>query len=409
MITKLIPGDTVIAKHPVCTDGMWKKGVIYQVNDSYEIRFSYDNRILIINKTDIVYDIKIIKVNSDFDMRCNNCRHCDKRGNDYPCCRCLGRTNYSRWEPCDSLKYKNKLNGLDINAFSIDEGPFTDKKVDYSYISTNLCEGANKLTRKIHDQLSAGKLKIEKLDMKSFYPNFYERDLPTLPDNIDTLRYCVDDARVLAEFMADFNKKENKNMKKQQKRRNRNILVVKDLNTAIEFDEIIFNGPATIIKWKRTFDQAVWGKNPDKTVVVCKEPDKLDKTTGFLLAVLKEVLDNKSYGNILEKIDEINKFDELSKQTVEADLNSKHNECPKETVALLNEAAEAMANAFHIGSRVKYIHGKLVYRVIDCTYIPTKHEMYYTLSAYQRDILSGHETPKVYNVAHHRLKQVKRV
>ena len=236
--------------------------------------------------------------------------------------------------------------------------------------------------------------------MESFYPNFYEvRNLPTHSDNTDALRY-------FAEFMADFNKKENKDMKKQQKRRNRNILVVKELNTAIEFDEIKFNGPATIIKWKQTFTQAINDKKADKTVTVAKEPDKFDKTTGFLLAVLKEVLDNKSYGNILEKIDEIKKSDELS---VEEDRDPKYDEhIPKGTIALLNEAAEAMNSAFHIGSRVKYIHGKLVYRVIDCEYIPTKHEMYYTLSAYQNNILSGHETPKVYNVAHHRLKQVKR-
>lgn len=359
MTTKLFPGDTVLVKHPIFTDGKWKKGQILKVNDVYEIRLSNDIKTLVINKTNIVYDINVIKVDSNFKMGCANCKHWNKLGNDEPCYECLRGHNHYYWKPCDSLKNKDKLIGNDIKTFSIDEGPFYPNP---------------------------------KFDIKLL-------DLPTHSDYIDALRYS-------AKLMAYFNKKENKNMKKQQKRRNRNILVVKDFNTAIEFDEIKFNGPATIIKWKQTFTQAINDKKADKTVTVTKEPDKFDKTTGFLLAVLKEVLDNKSYGNILEKIDEIKKSDELS---VEEDRDSKYvHHIPKGTIALLNEAAEAMNNAFHIGSRVKYIHGKLVYRVVDCAYIPTKHEMYYTLSAYQNDILSGHETPKVYNVAHHRLKQVKR-
>lgn len=409
-MTKLFPGDTVLVK---LTDGKWEKGQILKFNDFYEIRLSNNSKILIVNKDTVILDINIIKVDSNFNMICRNCKHCDKRGNDDPCCRCLGRTDHSRWEPCDSLKNKDKLIGNDIKTFSIDEGPFTDKKVNYFYISTSRSKTVNMLERQMHERLLASPLNLAKLDMESMYPDLkggykldYSKNIPYHSDSIDALRYSINDARVFAELMADFNKKENKNMKKQQRRRNRNILVVKELNTAIEFDEIMFNGPATIIKWKKTFNQLAYDKPADKTVTVAKEPDKFDKTTGFLLAVLKEVLDNKSYGNILEKIDEINKSDELS---VEEDRDPKYvHHIPKGTIALLNEAAEAMNSAFHIGSRVKYIHGKLVYRVVDCEYIPTKHEMYYTLSAYQNDILSGHETPKVYNVAHHRLKQVKR-
>lgn len=408
MITKYVDGDTVLVKHPIFTDGKWKKGQILKVDDFHEIRLSNDNKTLVINKDNIIYDVNIIKVDSNFHFGCINCKHCEKYDFEDPCHKCLG--SYSYWEPCDSLKNKDKLIGNDIKTFSIDEGPFTDKKVNYSYISTNRCNTVNMLERQMYEQLLASPLKIKHLDMESMYPDLkggykldYSKNIPYHSDSIDALRYSINDARAFTEFMADFNKKENKDMKKQQKRRNRNILVVKDFNTAIEFDEIKFNGPATIIKWKQTFTQAINDKKADKTVTVAKEPDKFDKTTGFLLAVLKEILDNKSYGNILEKIDE------FSEQTVEPDLNSKHNKCPKETIALFNEAAEAMNNAFHIGSRVKYIHGGLVYMVVDCAYIPTKHEMYYTLSTCQNDVLSGHETHKVvYNVAHHRLKQVKR-
>lgn len=390
----LVDGDTVLVKVLSDTDRKWKKGkVIVDSDDYYEIKFSNEDRLIIIKNYPIC-DISIIKVDSDFKMECSNCKHRMEPANTEPCCKCVFHDHYY-WEPCDSFKNKDKLNGNDIKTFSIDEGPFTDKKVNYSYISTNRCNTVNMLERQMHEQLLASPLKIEKLDMESMYPR------PTHSDYIDALIYSINDERALAEFMADFNKKENKDMKKQQKKRDRNIIKVKDIETR-KIKEIMFNGPATIIKWDPTWAQ-LYG---DKTVTVCKEPDKFDKTTGFLLAVLKEVLDNKSYGNILEKIDEIKKSDELS---VEEDRDPKYDEhIPKETIALLNEAAEAMNNAFHIGSRVKYIHGGLVYMVVDCAYIPTKHEMYYTLSTCQNDILSGHETHKVYNVAHHRLKQVKR-
>lgn len=429
MITKLVDGDTVLVKHPTFTDGKWEKGQIFEYNNHYEIRLSNGHKTIVINETNIVYDVNIIKVDSNFNMGCINCKHCEKYDFEEPCHKCLG--SYSYWEPCDSLKNKDKLIGNDIKTFSIDEGPFTDKKVNYSYISTNRCKTVNMLERQMHEQLLASPLKIEKLDMTSMYPDLkggykldYSKNIPYHSDSIDALRYCIDDARVFAEFMADFNKKENKTMKKQQKRRDRNIIKVKDLETR-KIKEIMFNGPATIIKWDPTWKQFSNDIVGDKTVTVCKEPDKLDKTTGFLLAVLKEVLTNQSYGNILEKIDEI-RLEELKediegihkigkeiveeecKKVAEEDLIPDDKRVHKETIALLNEAAEAMNSAFHIGSRVKYIHGKLVYRVVDCEYIPTKHEMYYTLSAYKNDVLSGHETPKVYNVAHHRLKQVKR-
>lgn len=394
---KLFPGDTVLVK---LTDGKWEKGQILKFNDFYEIRLSNNSKILIVNKDTVILGINIIKVSSDFNMACNNCKHYNKRGNDDPCCRCLGRTNHSRWEACDSLKNEDKLRGLDINAFSIDEGPFTDKKVNYSYISTNLCEGSNKLAHQIHDQLSAGKLKIEKIDMESFYPNpkfnIKLLDLPTHSDYIDALRYS-------AEFMADFNKKENKNMKKQQKKRDRNIIKVKDLETR-KIKEIMFNGPATIIKWDPTWKDIVG----DKTVTVCKEPDKLDKTTGFLLAVLKEILDNKSYGNILEKIDEIKEFDELSKQTVEADLNNK-TEPLHCSIKDLKETTEAIANVYNPGSVVKYKNGKKYYKVLCYRFDEDLKEMVYILQAYKGNwfVDNGLEDTRKRNVPHSKLIRVR--
>ena len=246
-------------------------------------------------------------------------------------------------------------------------------------------------------------------------------------DQVDALSYAagayiLNDIRATAELMGNFNKtkKENKNMKQQQKKRDRNIIKAKDGDRR-KIREIMFNGPATIIKWDPTWHQYSNDIVGDKTVTVAKEPDKFDKTTGFLLAVLKEVLDNQSYGNVLEKIDEIRLEEECKKvadKTVKEDLKpkcvskaSEFEEChhvPKETIKTLNEAAEAMRNAFHIGSRVKYLHGKQAYRVVDFAYVAEEHEIFYTLSAYRNEVLSGYKTPKVYKVPHHRLKQIKR-
>lgn len=100
-----------------------------------------------------------------------------------------------------------------------------------------------------------------------------------------------------------FNKEES-NMKKpqNQKRRNRNQIRCNG-NYCRDISEIIFNGPATIIKWKPSIDQWAYNKKGDKTVATCSKDDAFNKTTGFLLAIIKEFFDNQSYDNILRKID----------------------------------------------------------------------------------------------------------
>ena len=124
-MTKLFPGDTVLVK---LTDGKWEKGQILKVDDVYRIRLSNNSKILIVNKDNVILDINIIKVDSNFKIGCSNCKHCEKLGCDMPCSKCILGPRDSRWEPCDSLKNKDKLIGNDIKTFSIDEGPFTDKK-----------------------------------------------------------------------------------------------------------------------------------------------------------------------------------------------------------------------------------------------------------------------------------------
>ena len=67
-----------------------------------------------------------------------------------------------------------------------------------------------------------------------------------------------------------------------------------------EIKDVIFNGPATVIKWG---DNGSSFAEP-KSVVKCQKGDVYDPTTGFLLAVIKGFVDKESYGNILRMIDD---------------------------------------------------------------------------------------------------------
>lgn len=365
-MTKIVCGDTVLIKHPVVTDNKWKKGKViwhrgdkysmrYNIVDSdsyYEIRFSDEGRLIIGDINNPYWaDINIIKVDSNFDMGCLNCKHCDKCGYQEPCSICGPRN--SRWEPCDSLKNKDKLNGNDI--------------------------------------------------LKGGYKLNYLKN---------RIEHCINTESDLAEFMADFNKKENKNMKKQQKKRDRNIIQAKSLEVR-KIKEIMFNGPATIIKWEPTTIQISHDIPADKTVTVCKEPDKFDKTTGFLLAVLKELVDNQSYGNILEKIDEINKVDEedlkpkYNGEAYKYDNKDTIHHC---SIKDLKEATEALENAYHPGSVVKYKNGKKYYKVLCYRFDEGLKEMVYILQTYKGTCfmdINLKDTRKG-NVPHSKLIEVRR-
>lgn len=55
---------------------------------------------------------------------------------------------------------------------------------------------------------------------------------------------------------------------------------------------VIFNDPATIIMWE----------DGTKTVVKCQQGDRYDRTTGFLMAVVKKACGNKgNYNNLIRR------------------------------------------------------------------------------------------------------------
>lgn len=64
-------------------------------------------------------------------------------------------------------------------------------------------------------------------------------------------------------------------------------------NDDLEIVDVIFNAPATIVKWS----------DGDKTVVKCDKEDKFDERVGFLLCVLK-----KYYNNNIKFYSDLNKW-----------------------------------------------------------------------------------------------------
>lgn len=74
-------------------------------------------------------------------------------------------------------------------------------------------------------------------------------------------------------------------------------MVIRTVTYKREIKDIIFSGPATVIKFNNQFDKE------EKTVVKCQNGDEFDKTKGFLLALVKEFVDKKSWNNILRIID----------------------------------------------------------------------------------------------------------
>ena len=126
-------------------------------------------------------------------------------------------------------------------------------------------------------------------DYFRYFPKF---SFPTVSDSV-LLGIDTDSIKV--------KKEDNMNNKP------RNHKFVKTNEKERRIKEVIFNGPATIIKWEPTMDDYIYGKcKGDKTVSVCGVTDPYDKEKGFLLAVIKEFVDNQSYDNILRMIDSFN-------------------------------------------------------------------------------------------------------
>lgn len=80
-------------------------------------------------------------------------------------------------------------------------------------------------------------------------------------------------------------------------------------------DTVIYNKPATIIKWK----------DGSKTVVKCGKNDEYDPEKGFVMAVIKKMLGNKGnyYNTIRQWLPTDMKFENVSEVTVKQDCKGK--------------------------------------------------------------------------------------
>lgn len=239
------------------------------------------------------------------EKRCSNCSHCYERSNGPHCGGCFIE-DHSNWEEAlPPLQPKFKVG---------------DKVIFTSRLNGDNTKGTiTKVFEKGSVAIRNGDYVVKEYDSNSFW-EVWENDItgiwdesPSLPspDFLDYFRYfpkfnipIFKNDAILRVDTDSIKVKEDKKMKD----RPRDHKFVKSIFKERRIKEVMFNGPATIIKWEpTTYDICVNGNTKgDKTVSVCGEGDKYDKTTGFLLAVIKEFVDNQSYDNILRTIDSFN-------------------------------------------------------------------------------------------------------
>lgn len=128
-----------------------------------------------------------------------------------------------------------------------------------------------------------------------------------------------------------------------------------------EIKNVIFSGPVTTVVFDEEFDP--FGrkvKRKTKTNVRCQEGDEFDKTTGFLLALVKTFVDKQSYDNILRTIDGF-----------EEDKIEKHVKYTRKHIKL-EKKCEDDCFKFKVGDIVRFEHGVARFKVDKRTTFTTK-------------------------------------
>ena len=248
-------------------------------------------------------------------MRCRECKFYDVGVDQWPCDNCVKHSQFESKVRClDPTEYTpdweaqaKAIKQLEVRA--------NDASDSYSYIREYL---GNNLSWGIAESIfPEARFKKGQYVFCDVYGSWYYgiiTEIRRYENPIDARYRFIYDVEVPAKgtftveeerLMLNNNvTKEDNNMKKKQNQRKRNRNVIQcNGNYSRDINEIIFNGPATIIKWSPSVNQYAYGKKGDKTVAVCDGYDCYSKTTGFLLAIIKEFFDNQSYDNILRKID----------------------------------------------------------------------------------------------------------
>lgn len=218
-------------------------------NVDKKIHFVKENEISIIAPHKRYLEIK------DNKKRCSNCRWHDKCIDEHPCSNCNGFI-HSNWEP--------KVEKVDYRSFY----PVTTGLSSPIY---------DDLKRHIDTQLASEQMWGIAASTKLF---------GIIPDNTSVIT-----VKNGTSITCDGFKGGKKFMEENKK------MVIRTVTYKREIKDIIFSGPATVIKFNNQFDKE------EKTVVKCQNGDEFDKTKGFLLALVKEFVDKKSWNNILRIID----------------------------------------------------------------------------------------------------------
>lgn len=223
------------------------------------------------------------KEKMNVEKRCFNCKHSCKSMFVIPCCDCKGvETNYSKFEARimkrskkisiigikDAIDYImwNRKELLDeIKLFWVDDTRYEMRLIMNRVTFLDICTYKNPCNR-IFSRVT---MTIEDI------PTVFDDDME---DNIIILEVeekekpCVPPIRFHDDFFIGL-----------PSRNRLNSLYGIPLDVKLKIKEVIYNPPATIIKWV----------DGTKTVVKCQEGEIFDKEKGFAMAFLKKALGNE--------------------------------------------------------------------------------------------------------------------
>ena len=233
---------------------------------------------------------------------CSDCAYYEERLDGPHCRYCSDHSNWKeelpplqpKFKVGDKVIFNSRLNGDNTRGIItkiLEKGSVSIRNGDYvvkEHGSNSFWEVWEKDITGVWDECSIP-MPTDHLDYFRYFPTF---SFPTVSDAV-LLGIDTDSIKV--------KKEDNMN------NRPRNHKFVKTNTKERRIKEVMFNGPATIIKWEPTMHDYAYGNNKgDKTVAVCGKGDIYDKEKGFLLAVIKEFVDNQSYDNILRMMDSFN-------------------------------------------------------------------------------------------------------
>ena len=335
---------------------------------------------------------------SDRKKRCSTCKWWYLTGSSEPCRSCV-TGNSNKWEPKDKDDYKIG-DTVNYHVMDVDDiktelktGTIIAKEAHHSNYDFTITDdfegvswGVNKewivekvLTLKDESSMHPSTISTITIDRDATDSLAYsiKRKLDMINRNAIyglkggyeigeafSSEYIKNDCESVKSFLNDIygiNKtKENNQMKKNDK------LIRMNGKYKKEIKKVIFSGPATTIVFEDEIDIPYGRVIKPKTTVKCQDGDEFNKTTGFLLALLKTFVDKNSYNNILRTIDsfeEENKDLDISK-VVNSLSKKEKKKLYYELGKAAREAVEGTEFKFEVGDIVRLKAGASLYKVV---------------------------------------------